>query len=101
MITKLALYLPEIIFYSCDEFSAGEFSAKCFSTSFPPSIFDELFSTNFPRFPLNFNKILLEVIALFQCASVKFCECFQTSANPLFQVTTVLQCCDSNIVNLK
>ena len=64
MITKLALYLPEIIFYSCDEFSAGEFSASCFSTSFPPSIFDELFSascfrlvvfdelfsTSFPRF---------------------------------------------------
>ena len=59
MITKLALYLPEIIFYSCDEFSAGEFSASflpsifdqlfsasCFSTSFPLSIFGQLFSVS-------------------------------------------------------
>ena len=46
MITKLALYLSENIFCSCDEFSAGEISASCFSTSFPPSIFDQLFSVS-------------------------------------------------------
>ena len=57
MITKLALYLPEIVICSCDEFSAGEFSESCFSSSFPPSIFDQLFSascsTSFPRFMQN------------------------------------------------
>ena len=46
MITKLGLYLLEIIICSCDEFSAREFSASCYSTSFPPSIFDQLFSAS-------------------------------------------------------
>ena len=32
--TKLALYLSEIIFCSCDEFSAGAFSASCFRRIF-------------------------------------------------------------------
>ena len=35
MITKLGLYLNEIIICCCDEFCAGEFSASCFSMSFP------------------------------------------------------------------
>ena len=39
MITKLGLYLSEIIICSYDEFSAGEVSASCFSTSFPRFLF--------------------------------------------------------------
>ena len=58
MITKLALYLSETIFYSCDEFSVGEFSASCFSTSYPPSIFDQLFSAScFRRVFLDSNQL--------------------------------------------
>ena len=59
-ITKFALYSAEMIFCTCDEFFAAEFLASCFLTSFPPSIFDqlfffgELFSTSYPRF-IRFN----------------------------------------------
>ena len=35
-----------MIFCTCDEFSAEKISVSCFSTSFPPSIFGQLFSAS-------------------------------------------------------
>ena len=65
MVTKLALYLSETIFRSCDEFSAGEFSSSCFSTSFPPSTFDQLFLAScFRRVFLDFVNIADDVIII-------------------------------------
>ena len=66
MITKLALYLPEIVICSCDEFSAGEFSESCFSSSFPPSIFDQLFSAScFRRVFLDSCRMLSKILNLY------------------------------------
>ena len=67
MITKLALYLPENIFCSCDEFSVGEFSV-----SFPHCIFDQLFSTSFPRF---INECTIKMLS-FHFSCTRF-FCFQ------------------------